>query len=45
MQNEIEIVQINGESKGKWKLDRSEQFSVKSTYNSLVDIAPQNSRC
>ena len=41
----IEIVQMNGESKGKWRLDRSGQFSVKSAYNFLVDIAPQDSRC
>ena len=45
VKNEIEIVQMNGESKGKWRLDRSGQFSVKSAYNSLVDIAPQDSRC
>ena len=45
VKNEIEIVQMNGESKGKWRLDRSGQFSVKSANNSLVYITPQNSRC
>ena len=44
VKNEIEIVQMNGESKGKWRLDRSGQFSVKSAYSSLVNIAPQDSR-
>ena len=45
VKNEIEVVHRNEEYKVRWKLERSEMFSVRSAYTKVADFNAQEDQC